>query len=106
MHEHDVAVRPGRAAVRDLHRRPDEFAGDAVHLADHRAVHLVVVVRLVIDLDDRVGVPHRVEVLQGVAGGVTGVVPALEGGHDDGVLEFGQDGIPAVTKSHELTTSA
>ena len=91
--------RARRPAVRDPHRRPHQLAGDAVDLPDHRAVHLVVVVGLVVDLDDRLGLPDRVQVLQRVTGRVTGVVPALEGRDDDGVVQFGQVG-RACGRSH------
>ena len=84
--------RARRAAVRDPHRRPHQLPGHAVDLADHRPVHLVVVVGLVVDLDDRLGLPDGVQVLERVAGRVTGVVPALERRDDDGVVEFGQVG--------------
>ena len=81
-----------RAAVRDVHRRPHQLAGHPVDLPDHRPIDLVVVVGLVVDLDDRLGFPDRVEVLQRVAGRVARVVPALERRHDDRVVEFGQVG--------------
>lgn len=50
--------------------------GDTVDLPDDRTVHLVVVVGLVVDLNDELGFPDLVEVLQRVAGRVAGVVPA------------------------------
>src|ERR1700761_1916466 len=53
-----------------------------------RAAHLIVVVRLIVDLDDRIGLPDRVQMLQGIAGRVTGVVPALERRHNDRVVQF------------------
>jgi hypothetical protein len=51
---------------------------------------LVVVIRLVVDLDDRLGFPDGVEVFQCVAGGVAGIVPALECSDDDRVIQLGQ----------------
>ena len=92
VHQHDVAVRAGRTAVRDPHRRPHQLPGHPVDLPDHRPVDLVVVVGLVVDLHDRLGFPDRVQVLERVAGRVAGVVPALEGRDDDRVVEFRQVG--------------
>ena len=92
VHQHDVAVAARRPAVRDPHRRPHQLPGDPVDLPDDRAIHLVVVVRLVVDLHDRVGLPDGVQVLERVAGRVAGVVPALKRRHDDRVVQFGQRG--------------
>ena len=92
VHQHDVAVGARRAAVRDPHRRPHQFPRDAVDLPDDRAVHLIVVVGLVVDLDDRIGLPDGVQVLERIAGRVTRVIPALERSHDDRVVQFGERG--------------
>ena len=92
VHQHDVAVAARRPAVRDPHRRPHQLPGDPVDLPDDGPIHLVVVVGLVVDLDDRLGLPDSIEVLQRVAGGVAGVIPALERRHHDGVVQFGERG--------------
>ena len=108
VHQHDVAVRAGRTAVRDPHRRPHQLPGHPVDLPNHRPVDLVVVVGLVVDLHDRLGFPDRVQVLQRVAGRVTGVVPALEGGDDDGVGQSGQVGRPMaarIRRCHQASVS-
>jgi hypothetical protein len=84
------AIAARRPAVGDVHGRPHQLPGDAVDLSDHRPVDLVVVVGLVIDLDDRLGLPDRIEMLQRVTGRIAGVVPALEGRDNDRVAQFGQ----------------
>ena len=99
VHQHDVAVRAGWAAVRNVHRRPHQLAGHTVDLPDHRPIDLVVVVGLVVDLDDRLGLPDRVQVLERVAGRVAGVVPALERRHHDGVVRV-RAGRRACGRSH------
>ena len=45
----------------DAHRRPHQLARDAVDLADDGAIHLVVVVALVVDLDEENAVRRLVE---------------------------------------------
>jgi len=92
VHQHHVAVAARWPAVGDPHRRPHQFAGDTVELADHRPIHLVVVVRLVVDVDDQLGFPDVVQVLHRIAGGVARVIPALERSHHDGVVQVGKRG--------------
>ena len=92
VHQHDVAVAARRSAVRDPHRRPHQLARHSVDLTDHRPVDLVVVVGLIVDLHDLLGLPYRVQVLERVAGGVSGIVPALERCDDDRVAQVGQIG--------------
>ena len=50
---------------------------------------LVVVVLLGVELGERLGVPGQLEVLDGSARGIAGVVPALEGGDEDRVTKYG-----------------
>ena len=60
-----------------------DLAGDAVDLPDRRPVDLIVVVVLVVELRERLGLPDRIQVLQRATGGVAGVVPAFESGDEN-----------------------
>ena len=101
VHQHDVAVAARWPAVRNPHRRPHQLPRHPIDLPDDRAIHLVVVVRLVIDLHDRIGFPDGLEVFQRIAGRVAGIVPSLERRHDDGVVQFGQRGA-AIRGGHRI----
>ena len=87
--EHEVEVGAGRAAVGQPGRRPGDPPGDAVDQRHRRPVDLEVVVVVGIDLGQRLGVPDQLEMLDRARRRVAGVVPALEGGDDDGVGELG-----------------
>src|SRR5690606_20699245 len=85
----EVAVATGRGAQRQSGGGPVDLAGDAVHESDLWPVDLVVVVLLGVQLGEGLGVPDQLEVLDGAAGGVAGVVPPLEGGDEHRISQDG-----------------
>ena len=84
--EDDVTLE-GRARRDEYPRgRPDD---PALTLGQHRAraVDLEVVVVLRVQLEGHLGVPGAGQVSDGLGRGLAGVVPALEGGQQDGVTQ-------------------
>ncbi len=86
VHEDDLAAGPRGGGDRDRGGRPGDLAAAVRPDADHRAVHLEVVVLLRVELVDLLRAPRLVQVLERLARGGPGVVPALEGGEQDGLL--------------------
>ncbi len=84
-HQDDVAVEVGRRGDRELGAGPGDPPVPGRVGADHRPVDLEVVELVGVDRADDPGVPDPHQVVDGGGGGVGGVVPALEGGDDDGV---------------------
>ena len=87
--EEDVLLGAGDRAGVDLGGGPDDLPEAVVVQADLRARGGEVVELLGVDLGHEVGVPAVDEVARRRGGGVAGVVPALEGGDDDGLLQRG-----------------
>ena len=75
----DVAGVAGAAGDQQPGRRPDDPARAVVADLDRRPVDLEVVVVLGVERRDRLGVPLAGQLLDGAAGRLAGVVPALEG---------------------------
>ncbi|CPZ73178.1 Uncharacterised protein [Mycobacteroides abscessus subsp. abscessus] len=72
-----------------MHARPLQLASDAVDQPYDGPVDLIVVVILVIDGHQWGGLPGGVQMLQRSAGGVAGVIPALERGNHYRVAQHG-----------------
>src|SRR3954454_10126933 len=78
VHEHQVEVGTGRAAVGEARRRPGDAPRNAVDERHRRPVDLEVVIVVRVEFGERLGVPDQFEMLHRSARGVPGVVPALE----------------------------
>ena len=93
-HEDEVEFCARRSAERHPGRRPGDSPAHAIDQGHRRPVDLEVVVLVRFEFGQRARAPEKLQMLDCVRRGISGVIPSLERGHEDRVAQFWPPGGP------------